>query len=66
MIKKIDAQNQKTPSAKKMNSYSNKGSVAYAKQETFVANTKPKPGMGKGKSKGVGAAEFGTKFSGVY
>ena len=47
-------------------SYSNKGSVAYAKKEKFNADTTPKPGMGKGKSRGVGIAESGTKFSGVY
>ena len=33
---------------------------------TFDANTSPKPGMGKGKARGMGAAEFGGKFSGVY
>jgi hypothetical protein len=48
------------------NGYSNKGSVPYAKKESFDANVNPKPGMGKGKSRGVGIAESGTKFSGVY
>jgi len=48
------------------NSYSNKGSVSYAKVEKFDASVDPKPGMGKGKSRGVGIAESGTKFSGVY
>jgi hypothetical protein len=36
------------------------------KAGTFKANTKPQPGMGKGKCRGMGAAEFGGKFSGVY
>jgi len=48
------------------NSYGNKGSVAYSKKQTFSADVTPKPGMGKGKSRGVGIAESGTKFSGVY
>ena len=48
------------------NGYSNKGSVPYAKKESFDANVNPNPGMGKGKSRGVGIAESGTKFSGVY
>jgi len=30
------------------------------------ASTTPKPGMGKGKARGMGAAEFGGKFSGIY
>jgi hypothetical protein len=30
------------------------------------ANTAPKPGMGKGKARGMGDAEFGGKFSGIY
>ena len=38
----------------------------YSKKESFDANVNPKPGMGKGKSRGVGIAESGTKFSGVY
>ena len=66
MIKRTDVKSQKTPTVKKVNSYSNKGSVPFAKQETFDANTADKPGMGKGKSKGAGIAEFGTKFSGIY
>tara|TARA_Y100001951_G_scaffold104961_1_gene118856 strand:+ start:2085 stop:2288 length:204 start_codon:yes stop_codon:yes gene_type:complete len=67
MIKRTDVNKLETP--KIMNnkqSYSNKGSVAYAKKEKFNADTTPKPGMGKGKSRGVGIAESGTKFSGVY
>jgi hypothetical protein len=36
------------------------------KAKSFDANTTPKPGMGKGKARGVGAAEFGGKFSGIY
>ena len=48
-------------------SYSNKGSVpSKTKTGTFDANTSPKPGMGKGKARGMGAAEFGGKFSGIY
>ena len=44
-----------------------KGSVSLKSDAgTFDANTKPKPGMGKGKSRGMGAAEFGGKFSGIY
>jgi hypothetical protein len=51
---------------KNKQSYSNKGSVSYAQKKKFSADTTPKPGMGKGKSRGVGIAESGTKFSGVY
>ena len=52
---------------KNKNPYSNKGSVSLkTNQGTFDTNTKPKPGMGKGKSRGMGIAEFGGKFSGVY
>ena len=48
-------------------SYSNKGTVpSKTDAGTFDANTSPKPGMGKGKARGMGAAEFGGKFSGIY
>ncbi len=44
----------------------NKGNLVTKKAKSFEANTKPQPGMGKGKAKGMGAAEFGGKFSGFY
>ena len=68
MIKRTDIKQQKTPTVmKNKNPYSNKGSVSLKTDAgTFDANTKPKPGMGKGKSRGMGAAEFGGKFSGIY
>jgi len=68
MIKRTDINQQKTPTVmKNKNPYSNKGSVSLKTDAgTFDANTKPKPGMGKGKARGMGAAEFGGKFSGVY
>jgi len=68
MIKRTDIKQQKTPTVmKNKNPYSNKGSVPLKTDAgTFVADTKPKPGMGKGKSRGMGAAEFGGKFSGIY
>ena len=67
MIKRIKVSNQKTP--KTLNgkqSYSNKGNVATRKSKSFAVSTKAAPGMGKGKARGLGAAEFGGKFSGVY
>jgi hypothetical protein len=68
MIKRTDINQQKTPTVmKNKNPYSNKGSVPLKTDAgTFDANTTPKPGMGKGKARGMGAAEFGGKFSGVY
>jgi|TARA_E500000318_G_scaffold110621_1_gene126626 hypothetical protein len=67
MIKRTDISKLSNPKVmKNKNSYSNKGSVSYAKKQTFSSDTTPKPGMGKGKSRGVGIAESGTKFSGVY
>jgi len=67
MIKRTDINKLSNPKVmNNKNSYSNKGSVAYSKKQTFSADVTPKPGMGKGKSKGVGIAESGTKFSGVY
>ena len=47
-------------------SYSNKGTLVTRKAKSFSADTKPTPGMGKGKARGMGAAEYGGKFSGVY
>jgi len=47
--------------------YTKKGNVAFKAVskdcKTSVAST---PGMGKGKARGMGAAEFGGKFSGIY
>lgn len=50
----------------KKQSYSNKGSVDYGKTESVSVSNKAKPGMGKGKARGMGDAEFGGKFSGIY
>lgn len=48
-------------------SYSNKGTVPSKNNEgTFSADASQKPGMGKGKARGMGAAEYGGKFSGIY
>jgi|TARA_R100000655_G_scaffold108255_1_gene159926 hypothetical protein len=68
MIKRTEINQQKTPKVlKNKNGYSNKGNASLkTKAGTFKANTKPQPGMGKGKCRGMGAAEFGGKFSGVY
>ena len=67
MIKRTNINKLSSPKVmKNKQSYSNKGSVSYAQKKKFSANTTPKPGMGKGKSRGVGIAESGTKFSGVY
>ena len=68
MIKRTEINQQKTPTAlNNKNSYSNKGNVSLKTDAgTFNANTTPKPGMGKGKARGMGAAEFGGKFSGIY
>tara|TARA_R100000544_G_scaffold5722_2_gene2184 strand:+ start:9757 stop:9918 length:162 start_codon:yes stop_codon:yes gene_type:complete len=46
--------------------YQGKGTVKTSDAKTVSASTTPKPGMGKGKARGVGIAEFGTKFSGIY
>tara|TARA_R100001480_G_scaffold145808_2_gene144148 strand:+ start:130 stop:297 length:168 start_codon:yes stop_codon:yes gene_type:complete len=51
---------------KEKQSYSNKGNVPLKVTKKVSVNTKPQPGMGKGKARGVGIAESGTKFSGVY
>jgi hypothetical protein len=67
MIKRTEIKDQKTPTVLNgKQSYSNKGNLVTKKAKSFDANTTPKPGMGKGKSKGVGIAEYGTKFSGIY
>jgi|TARA_S200002703_G_scaffold151314_1_gene150548 hypothetical protein len=68
MIKRTEISQQKTPTVTKNKArYSNKG-LAPLKTDagTFDANTTPKPGMGKGKARGMGAAEYGGKFSGIY
>ena len=51
---------------KQKQSYSNKGSVPLRQSKSVAVNTKPQPGMGKGKARGVGIAEYGKKFSGIY
>jgi|TARA_R100000664_G_scaffold23169_1_gene32749 hypothetical protein len=67
MIKRTEIKDQKTPKVLDgKQSYSNKGELVTKKAESFDANTTPKPGMGKGKARGMGAAEYGGKFSGVY
>lgn len=68
MIKKTNIKNLSEPKIKKgKQDYGNKGSVSFKTEEgTFSADTNPKPGMGKGKARGMGAAEFGGKFSGIY
>tara|TARA_R100000742_G_C4239966_1_gene59830 strand:+ start:254 stop:460 length:207 start_codon:yes stop_codon:yes gene_type:complete len=68
MIKRTDVKQQKTPTVTVNKAgYSNKGSVPLKTDAgTFDTNTKPKPGMGKGKARGMGAAQYGGKFSGVY
>ena len=64
MIKRTNIKQQKTPTVTvNKASYSNKGSAPLKTDAgTFDANTKPKPGMGKG----MGAAIYGGKFSGIY
>jgi hypothetical protein len=67
MIKSTKVSDQKTPKTLDgKQSYSNKGNVSTRKSKSFAASTKATPGMGKGKARGMGAAEFGGKFSGVY
>ena len=68
MIKRTEISQQKTPNVTKNKaSYSNKGLAPLKTNAgTFDASTTPKPGMGKGKARGMGAAEFGGKFSGIY
>ena len=57
---------EKDPKVMKKQSYSNKGSVDYGKTESVSVSNKAKPGMGKGKARGMGDAEFGGKFSGIF
>ena len=67
MIKSTKVSDQKTPKTLDgKQSYSNKGNIVTRKSKSFAASTKATPGMGKGKARGMGAAEFGGKFSGVY
>jgi len=67
MIKSTKVSDQKTPKTLDgKQSYSNKGNVVTRKSKSFAVSTKATPGMGKGKARGMGAAEFGGKFSGVY
>ncbi len=68
MVKRTEINQQKTPKVlTNTNGYSNKGNVPLkSKAGPFETNTTPKPGMGKGKARGMGAAEYGGKFSGVY
>jgi len=67
MIKVIKVNEQKTPKVLDgKQSYSNTGTLQTNKAKSFDASTTPKPGMGKGKARGMGAAEFGGKFSGIY
>lgn len=66
MIKRTEASKLKTPSVSKKQPYSNKGNVEFNDMKKVSANATPKPGMGKGKARGMGAAEFGGKFSGIY
>tara|TARA_R100001591_G_scaffold20032_1_gene28169 strand:- start:21 stop:227 length:207 start_codon:yes stop_codon:yes gene_type:complete len=68
MVKRTEVNQQKTPKVLvNKNSYGNKGNVPLKSNAgSFAANVKPQPGMGKGKARGMGAAEFGGKFSGVY
>lgn len=68
MIKKTDIKNLSTPKVlKDKQNYSNKGNVSFKSDAgSFSADASAKPGMGKGKARGMGAAEFGGKFSGIY
>ena len=67
MIKSTKINEQKTPKTLDgKQSYSNKGTLVTKKSKSFEASTKATPGTGKGKSRGMGAAEFGGKFSGIY
>ena len=67
MINRVKVSEQKTPKTLDgKQSYSNKGNVVTRKSKSFAASTKATPGMGKGKARGMGAAEYGGKFSGIY
>lgn len=66
MIKRTEIKNLETPKILKKQPYSNKGNVAFNNMKNVNADTSSKPGMGKGKARGMGEAEFGGKFSGIY
>jgi|TARA_R100000742_G_C4277896_1_gene100150 hypothetical protein len=67
MINRVKVSEQKTPKTLDgKQSYSNKGNVVTRKSKSFSASTKATPGTGKGKARGMGAAEYGGKFSGIY
>jgi len=67
MIKITKASKLKTPSVNKgKQDYTGKGKVDLCDYKTVSVSKAPKPGMGKGKARGMGAAEFGGKFSGIY
>jgi len=66
MIKRTEIKDLETPKILKKQPYTNKGNVAFNDMKNVSADATPKPGMGKGKAKGMGEAEFGGKFSGVY
>ena len=64
MIKRTEIKDLETPKILKKQPYSNKGNVAFNDMKNVSADATPKPGMGK--ARGMGEAEFGGKFSGVY
>jgi len=67
MIKKTEISKLTTPKVMDAKqSYSNKGTVSLKKAQKVSVNTKATPGIGSGQSRGVGIAETGKKFSGVY
>tara|TARA_R110000796_G_scaffold160450_1_gene277280 strand:+ start:680 stop:883 length:204 start_codon:yes stop_codon:yes gene_type:complete len=67
MIKRTEINKLKTPKISKgKQDYTGKGSVDFCDYQKVSASATPKPGMGKGKARGMGAAEFGGKFSGIY
>jgi len=66
MIKRTEIKNLETPKILRKQHYSNKGNVDFNDMKNVNADASPKPGMGKGKARGMGEAEFGGKFSGIY
>jgi len=66
MIKRTEIKNLETPKILKKQPYSNKGNVDFNDMKNVNADASPKPGIGKGKARGMGEAEFGGKFSGIY
>ena len=66
MIKRTEIKNLETPKILKKQPYSNKGNVDFNDMKNVNADASSKPGMGKGKARGMGVAEFGGKFSGIY